>query len=155
MFNRLTNVCSLTLGLCCAPVVVFAEDKNFADALDHSVAFNTADPLSAESLLRLFGGLVLVLVLVVALIWILKRVQGIPSGSAGDIQILGALALGQKERLVVVRLGHEQIVVGVTPGRIDHIHTLHTPLEAPTQISQDSSSFAEKLRSVIGKGGQA
>lgn len=109
------------------------------------------DPFSAESLFRMFGGLLLVLVLVVALVWGLKKLQRLPVGSADSIQLVGALSVGQREKVVVVQLGEVQLVLAVCAGRIDFLHTLqkplpnHRPLNAP-------SSFSEKMTSVLGTG---
>ncbi len=108
------------------------------------------DPFSAESLFRMFGGLSLVLVMVVLLVWVLKRLQKFPAGTGGYIQLVGALSLGQREKVVVVQLGDEQLVLGVCAGRIDFLHALKNPI--PVARHPDiSESFSEKLRDVLEK----
>ncbi|MEM9603864.1 MAG: flagellar biosynthetic protein FliO [Pseudomonadota bacterium] len=97
-------------------------------AAAESTAVRTTDPLSAEQLWRTGGSLVLLIVLIVAAIWFLRRAGAGPRGAGRQIAFVDALALGQRERLVLVQVGGEQILLGVSPGRVERVHVLENPV---------------------------
>ena len=121
-----------------------------AQAVGDGSGVASIDPFSTESLLRMFGGLLLVLILVVCLIWGLKKFRYLPAGSGGSIQLIGTLPLGQREKVVVVQLGDEQLVLGVSAGRIDCLHALKNPISIDPKLSA-SNSFSETLKCVLDK----
>ena len=51
--------------------------------------------------------------------WLLKRfARGSWSLPAGAIKVIGGVAVGQRERVVVVEVGGTWLVVGVAPGQV-------------------------------------
>lgn len=72
----------------------------------------------AGQLTQLVLGLLLVVGLIFVLAWLLRRVQRIGPGNAQVIELVGSRALGARDRLVLVQVGEEQILLGLTPGRI-------------------------------------
>jgi flagellar protein FliO/FliZ len=79
--------------------------------------------LSAGSVAQVLFGLVLVLALVGAVAWLLKRLSAFRAPGAGLIRVLAGAAVGQRERIVLVEVGETWLLVGVAPG---HVTTLHT-----------------------------
>src|SRR5690606_19472337 len=79
-------------------------------------------------LLQLLLGLGLVVGLIFVLAWLMRRVQR--AGPAGNqvMELLGSRALGPRDRLVLVQVGNEQILLGVTPGRITPLHVMNEPV---------------------------
>ncbi len=120
-------------------------------ANETKAVFSPVDPLSSESLLRLFGGLLLVLMLAAAVVWGLKRLQQSPAGNGTAIQLLATLPVGQRERVMLVQLGEEQLVLGVTPGNIVCLHVLQKPLHAEA-LADGNASFSGALKHVIEQG---
>ncbi|MCF5179307.1 flagellar assembly protein FliO, partial [Pseudomonas sp. PA-6-1D] len=59
-------------------------------------------------------------------------------------------ALGPRDRLVLVQVGEEQILLGITPGRITPLHVLKTPVEA-TRTETATPEFAQRLMELLGK----
>ncbi len=51
---------------------------------------------------------------------------------------------------MLVQVGDEQILLGLTPGRIEKLHTLARPLDAPAGAPA-SVSFARRLRDAMGE----
>lgn len=107
--------------------------------------------VDVSSLLRLIIGLVVVIAAVVALAWFLRRFSGITQNADGQLRVLGGLAVGQRERIVLVQVGEEQLLVGVAPGRVQTLHVLEQPLAGlqdgvATRSQMTSGSFAERLR---------
>jgi flagellar protein FliO/FliZ len=74
--------------------------------------------------LRATGALIVVLCLVFLLSWFFKKMMVNKVGNNSVARIVGGVSLGSRERLVVVEVGTQWIVVGVTPGRITALANL-------------------------------
>lgn len=83
-----------------------------------------ADPL-AGMLLRTSLGLVVVLVLIFALAWMMRRWGSAwrPSGQV-PLQVVGSLSLGPRERVLVIAVEDTWLVVGVSSAGMRTLHTL-------------------------------
>jgi len=105
----------------------------------------------AGQLTQLVFGLLLVLGLIFFLAWLLRRVQQAgPAGKTQVIDIVGSRALGPRDRLVLVQVGHEQILLGLSPGSITALHVLKEPVQVPS-TEQASPEFAQRLMELLGK----
>ncbi|WP_414705915.1 flagellar biosynthetic protein FliO [Pseudomonas sp.] len=100
-------------------------------------------------LMQLLFGLLLVIGLIFALAWTMRRVQRSGPGNAQLIELLGSRALGPRDRLVLVQVGNEQILLGVTPGRITPLHVLKEPVQVPVR-EQATPEFARRLMEIMG-----
>jgi len=88
-----------------------------------------AAPLGYAVLLRFTGGLLLVVALVFAAAWGVRRFVRLPGNASEALQLLGGIAVGQRERVVLVRVGNQQLLLGVAPGRVQKLHLLDTPAD--------------------------
>nr|WP_280639858.1 flagellar biosynthetic protein FliO [Pseudomonas sp. RGM2987] len=105
----------------------------------------------AGQLVQLVLGLLLVLGLIFFLAWLLRRVQQAgPAGKGQVIDIVGSRALGPRDRLVLVQVGNEQILLGLSPGSITALHVLKEPVQVPS-TEQASPEFAQRLMELLGK----
>ena len=77
-------------------------------------------------LLRMVSSLALVLLLVGAVAWLAKRFRG-GQMQGGLIQIVSALSLGPKDRVVLLRVGHEEVLVGLSPSGMRALHVMDKP----------------------------
>jgi len=83
------------------------------------------NPSSAGSLFQVLMGLVLVLGLLAAAAWMLKRFNPAKtSGGPGNVRIVGGVSVGSRERVIVVEVADQWIVVGVAPGRVNALSTM-------------------------------
>ena len=105
-------------------------------------------------LLQLVLGLLLVVGLIFVLAWLMRRVQR--AGPAGNqvIELVGSRALGPRDRLVLVQVGHEQILLGVSPGSITALHVMNEPVQVP-ETQNATPEFARRLLEVLGNKGVA
>ncbi|MES3025723.1 MAG: flagellar biosynthetic protein FliO [Pseudomonadota bacterium] len=94
---------------------------------------------SAGSLLQTIFALCLVLGLLVVLAWFLKRYGPRAPAGAANLRIVGALNLGGRERVIVVEVGEQWIVVGASPGRVNALATM------PKQVGAEPMSDAAEL----------
>jgi len=105
----------------------------------------------AGQLTQLVLGLLLVLGIIFVLAWLLRRVQQVgPGGKAQVIELIGSRALGPRDRLVLVQVGNEQILLGLTPGTITPLHVLKEPVQVPNG-EQATPEFAQRLMELLGK----
>jgi flagellar protein FliO/FliZ len=79
---------------------------------------------STGSLLQTLFALIVVLAVLGALAWFLKRYGPKVAGGNANLRVVGSLNLGGRERIVVVEVGNEWIVVGASPGRINALATM-------------------------------
>ncbi|PRA31320.1 flagellar biosynthetic protein FliO [Pseudomonas poae] len=101
-------------------------------------------------LTQLVLGLLLVVGLIFVLAWVMRRVQRVGPGNGQVIELVGSRALGPRDRLVLVQVGEEQILLGLTPGRITPLHVLKTPVNVDS--SQPATpEFAQRLMELLGK----
>jgi flagellar protein FliO/FliZ len=68
--------------------------------------------------------LAVVLLAIFGFAWLARRLRGIGRGVRGNIEVLGDLALGPKERAVLLRVGGAVLLVGVAPGQVRTLHSL-------------------------------
>jgi flagellar protein FliO/FliZ len=105
----------------------------------------------AGQLTQLVLGLLLVLGLIFFLAWLLRRVQRAgPAGKGQVIELIGSRALGPRDRLVLVQVGNEQILLGLTPGTITALHVLKEPVHVPS-TEKATPEFAQRLMELLGK----
>ncbi|WP_339528674.1 flagellar biosynthetic protein FliO [Pseudomonas mucidolens] len=121
-----------------------------AETLAPAAAAPAVSSGMAGQLTQLVLGLLLVVGLIFALAWLLRRVQRIGPGNAQVIELIGSRALGPRDRLVLVQVGEEQILLGLTPGRITPLHVLKQPVEV-TQTQTPTPEFAQRLMELMGK----
>jgi flagellar protein FliO/FliZ len=106
-------------------------------------------PVSVSSLAQLTLSLVAIVGLIFALGWIMKRLKVAGPRNRGDIAVIDELALGPRERILLVRVGDAQVLVGV--GGVVGL----TPLTSPITIkdSAPASPFADRLRDFMKRSG--
>ena len=129
------------------PVSVLA-----AEAVATTAAAPVASSGVAGQLTQLVFGLLLVLGLIFFLAWLLRRVQQAgPAGKGQVIELIGSRALGPRDRLMLVQVGNEQILLGLSPGTITALHVLKEPVEVPSASEKATPEFAQHLLKILGK----
>ena len=99
---------------------------------------------------QLLLGLLLVIGLIFLLAWLMRRVQQMGPRGGQVIKILASQALGPRDRLILVQVGGEQILLGLTPGRITPLHVMVEPVHLPDG-EPASAEFAQRLMELLGK----
>jgi len=122
----------------------------FATALAYAA---DQPPGSTGSMFQMLFGLIVVLGVMVGMVWLLKRtgVAGKPAGSV--MRVVGGVSVGNRERILVVEVADEWIVVGVTPTNINALSTMPRQ-DAPASPQYGGSvptNFAAWLKQTIEK----
>ncbi|MGA2780082.1 MAG: flagellar biosynthetic protein FliO [Steroidobacteraceae bacterium] len=112
---------------------------------------SSVSPLSAGSLAQLTLSLLLIVGLIFAISWVLKRFRiAVPSGR-GDLAVVDEVAVGPRERIVLIRVGDAQVLVGVGAGGMVAL----TPLATPIALKPSAAApvFADRLRELMRRPG--
>jgi flagellar protein FliO/FliZ len=111
-----------------------------------------ASPLSVGSVAQLAMSLAAIVALILAVSWVMKRLKLGSVRGRGEIAIIDQLALGPRDRIVLVRVGDSQLLIGVGAGGMVGL----TPLVTPIAIKSppDSGAFADRLREFMKRPGR-
>jgi flagellar protein FliO/FliZ len=104
--------------------VAFAAEQPFAAP----EAANAVSTSATGGLVQVTLSLMLVLAAVFASAWVVRRFRSFGRPGAGAINIIADVALGTKERAVLIQVGAQQLLVGVAPGRVNTLHVLAEPV---------------------------
>ena len=102
-------------------------------------------------LLRLIASLVLVFGLLGGLLWALKKMQARLQGPSADrkMAVLESLSLAPRQKIALIQIGTQQLVVGIPPTSITPLMTVaadgavQIPAQAPSP-----TAFKEELQRV-------
>lgn len=106
---------------------------------------DTSTPISLVT--QVSGALAIVLLLIIACAWLARRCGFAPRGRANGAQIAvkASYSLGQRERLVVVEIDGQRLLLGVTPGAITRLGRLARPEEEPAAAAPDFQLTLKRL----------
>ena len=122
------------------PEVLFAQEKN---PIKPGIA------ISNDSVMKLFFILVGVLVLIAASAYFLKRFTNISENTSGPIQVIAQAPMGVKERIILLQVGDEQLLVGQSLAGLQTLHVLEKPLQDKKNTAAVTLDFASALKSVM------
>lgn len=106
-----------------------------------------------QALLVLVG----VVGLIILLAFVLRRIKLFSPRGGGVIRVVGTLPLGTRERLLLVQVSGEQILLGISPGGINKLHRLDNPLDEPQSGVDHAGSggrFERMLNNLLREGRQ-
>ncbi len=107
-----------------------------------------SDPDIAGNLIQTTLGLLVVLLVIGAAAWAFKRFGNVHVGAQGRMKIIGGISLGTRERAVLLQVGDQQLVIGVSPGRVQTLHVLDKPVLVEEKPG-NATSFSSRLQSAI------
>ena len=90
------------------------------------------------SLWQVAYALAFVLALIVGGSWLMRRLGSFGNSTSRLMRIMGVLAVGSRERVVLVEVGGKQLLLGVAPGRVSTLHILEQSL-----VGQPSAQAVE------------
>jgi flagellar protein FliO/FliZ len=125
-------------------------------AMPPGAPMTMAPTSSAGSLLQTILALMFVLALLIGLAWFMKRYGPKVMGGNNKMRVVSSLNLGGRERIVLVEVADQWIVVGASPGRINALATMprqegDLPQLATAQNGPAAANFSEWLKQTIEK----
>lgn len=137
---RLARVC--VAALCLLPAVVAAVDV----AGSSGASTLARGAMNGERAADYATGLLLVFALLGALAWGARWMQNRNAFGRGGLRVLSSIGLGGKERLMVVDVDGERLLIGVAPGGVSLIRALESDVsDAPEAPQRERSWLARTL----------
>jgi len=140
MIDRQTIFKSLATGV--VVIALFASANLYASP-------NTAPaslPIGSTELLNVGGGLIFVVFAIIVLGIIYAKTQGLRPGTNGVIKVVATQPLGPKERLAIIEIADQQLLIGMTTASVQTLHVFDRPVAI---VNEASPSFSARLRSMI------
>ncbi len=109
-------------------------------------------PSSAGGIFQIILVLILVLGLMIGAAWLLKKFNASGIRSAQGVKVIGGVHVGNRERIIIVEVADQWIVVGVTPTNITALSTMPKQEAPPSEGGHTlPNNFASKLKQLIEK----
>jgi flagellar protein FliO/FliZ len=151
----LDNAAPVGAAAAASPAAALTPAKTLNNAHMTNLAPAPVAPASAgSSTMTMLFGLLLVLGLIVCIAWLLKRSGLTPTmQSSAAARVVGGVSVGNRERVVVVEIADQWIVVGVAPGRVNALATMPKQ-ESPAvdaAIAPIAKNFSSWMKQTIEK----
>lgn len=91
--------------------------------------------------------LMLIIGLLLGTAWLARKVSGGKGFGQGGMRVIGGVALGPRERIVLVEVGDTWLVIGIVPGQIRTLHRLPKG-DMPSAGQAPEASFTQWLKTV-------
>ncbi|MFC7514200.1 flagellar biosynthetic protein FliO [Herbaspirillum sp. GCM10030257] len=115
-------------------------------------AVDATAPASVGSLFQVFFGLIVVLALMAGAAWLIRRLGVSKIVSVSAVKIVGGVSVGSRERILVVEVADQWIVVGVAPGRVNALSTMSRQEIATESLAvPGANNFSAWLKQTIEK----
>lgn len=100
-----------------------------APLLSLCVSASAADPMQAEpigmwEMAKVSAGLLVVIAVIVASAAGLKRLKAMHSAHGSHMRIIDGISVSTRDRVVLLEVGQQRLLLGVSPGRIETLHVL-------------------------------
>jgi flagellar protein FliO/FliZ len=88
---------------------------------------NNSAIISSTSYIQATIALGAIIALLVGAAWLVKKLSGGREFGQGGVKVVGGVVLGPRERVVLLEVGKERLVIGIVPGQIRTLHHLTAP----------------------------
>ncbi len=109
-------------------------------------SYATTDVLTAARIGQTLAALTAIVAVIFGLAYLIRRVPGFTARTGNALKIADALSVGTRERILLIEIDGERLLVGVTPGRIQPLHILSNKI-------REANTFEAAL--LQASGGQA
>ncbi len=118
-----------------------------------------SESAGSDYILQLVTGLLVVLLSIVALAWVAKRFNRMQASTGSSLRIVEAVSMGARERVVVVEVEGEKLLLGVSPGRINMLHVLDKAIDKSAReeagdtvvnaVVGEQATFSQKIAAAM------
>ena len=104
-----------------------------------------ASGLGSADLFRMLGSFALVLALMAALLWALRKLQTrmITQGTGRRMQIIESLSVGPRQKFALLRVGPNEVLVGITPTQMTSLAQWPADVSSPAPTHESPSAIGE------------
>lgn len=109
----------------------------------------TTLPDTSTGYFQLLFSLALIVAMIFGGLWLLKNLTQPRGGHSSALRVISGVAVGPRERVVIVEVGSSWLVVGVAPGSVNLLaETARLPIE-PAPVTPQRSGFARLMGKFI------
>jgi flagellar protein FliO/FliZ len=110
-----------------------------------------AAPSPVAGMLQVLLSLAFILLVIVALAWLATRLRLTPRTASGALKVLADVPVGPKERVVLLKVGDAQALVGVGADGVRALTLLDRVVDVPADAAA-SGAFADRLKQLMQPG---
>lgn len=123
-------------------------DTSSAIAPDTLLA--SSDSVSGLAMLgKTATALAVVIGVILLCAWLLRRLHGARPLPGQALRIMGSIAVGQRERVVIVAVDDTWLVLGVSSGQVSKLHHMPAPSTPTAPGEAPARGFAERLARAV------
>ena len=104
--------------------------------------------VGGSELISLASSLVIIIAVIVALGWLYSRSRSLAGAKNDVINVVASRALGTRERLLLVEVADQQLLVGMTATQVQTLHVFDKPV-ATVEAARPTTGFAGRLKAAI------
>jgi flagellar protein FliO/FliZ len=142
----------MTARVACLLVLVSVHMPSQASERGHMPASVglAGETMGSGFMIQFFAGLSVVLLCIIGLAWLMRRYSRLQSTAGGALRVVDGLALGARERIILVQVGDTQVLLGVAPGRVEAVHVLNEPVIIKGRNRPKAGDFSARLKEAFG-----
>jgi len=118
------------------------------EAADAAPALPATPGVGGGDILGLGVSMFIVVAVILVLGWLYSRSRFIGGGGSDAITIVATRALGPKERLLVIEVADQQLLVGMTATAVQTLHVFDKPVCVAAEAGSPVG-FGSRLRSAV------
>lgn len=100
-------------------------------------------------IVKILGSLMLVILMMVVLLYLMKRFSFKSNMIHGSVRIISALNIGPRERIMLIQAGDEQILVGSTPSSIRALHVLADNVDTSESNKDSGGEDQPSMKAIL------
>ena len=101
------------------------------------------------SIAQMILGLAVVLVILIGGALLIRRLGKFPVAADSPLKVITGLSLSPRDRLVVVQVGEKQLLLGLSPGRIQTLHVLEEPLDMSNSSASGLNALTQRFSALL------
>ncbi len=115
-----------------------------------AMAADTAPVATATGgVFQMIVGLGIVLAILIGGALLLRRFMSLPVSGSSPLKIVTGLSLSPRDRLIVVQVGERQLLLGLSPGRIQTLHVLEQPLDLGGTPESSLNQLGQRFGAIL------
>lgn len=101
--------------------------------------------VGGSDVISAFGSLLLVVIALLALVWFMRRLRQVGGPSGAGVRVVAQIPVSVKERLMVVQIEDQKLLLGCTPSSMQTLHQWTSP------PGDDDATAPQSFASVISR----
>lgn len=107
---------------------------------------------SQAYIMQIIGSLLLVFGCLFGLVFLMRKLNGVPVGDRKSMRIVSSVKVGSREKLMLLDIGERQLLLGVAAGSIRTLYVFDGDEPPGQSIGKEHTDFASLLPAGAGPG---